>query len=104
MTVSYMAYANMIDVNGKKWRVNISHHDTEQEAKEAALKFAELYSEMPVKAQHTGVNKFYSISSEEWAREQYTSTSITDPSVRTWMINEGMGCVLLFEGIHFEIV
>ena len=104
MVVSYMAFANMIDANCKKWRVNISRHDTEQAAQDAALKYAEKYSRMPVKAQYTGVNKFYSMTAEEWEHEQYKGTSFSNPAVRTWMTNEGAGCVLLFEGMHFEVV
>ena len=94
----------MIDANCKKWRVNISRHDTQAEAEDAALRYAEKYSRMPVKAQYTGTHKFYSIPHEEWETMQYTGTSFNDPKVHTWMTNEGAGSVLLFEGMHFEIV
>lgn len=104
MTTCYLAYANMVDANCKRWRENISRHETEQAAEDAALKYAQKYNRMPVKAEHTGVHKFYTLSKEEWRNEQYTGTSFSDPSVRTWMTNEGNGSVLLFEGLHFEIV
>ena len=104
MKSCYMAFANMIDANCKKWRVNISRHETEQDAEAAAIRFAEKYNRMPVKAQYTGTHKFYSIPRAEWESMQYTGVSFDDPSIHTWMTNEGAGCVLLFEGKHFEIV
>lgn len=104
MITKYRAYAIMENQDGKEWRVNIYNYDTESEAIEAATKYAEKYSEFPARAKRTGVHKYYIIPRKEWSRKQYTSTSINDPNVKTWMTNEGNGCTLLFEGLHFEIV
>ena len=104
MITKYRAYAIMEDGNGKEWRVNISNYDTEIEAREAAARYAEKYSDFPVRAKHTGIHKYYIIPRLEWNKEQYTGVSIDDPTVKTWMINEGSGSALLFEGLHFEII
>ena len=37
-------------------------------------------------------------------KEQYTGVSNKDGRTKTWMTNDENGCVLLFEGMHFEIL
>lgn len=61
------------------------------------------YKDGNVKAVYVGVHKYYIISRKEWANEQYKGISIEDEKTKTWITNEGNGCVLLFEGVHFEI-
>lgn len=103
MTIKFRAFAKMEDEKGENWRVNISDYNTEEEAKEVAEKFMEKYKDGKAKAIYAGVHKYYIISRKEWANEQYKGVSIEDGKTKTWMTNEGNGCVLLFEGVHFEI-
>lgn len=103
MTIKFRAFAKMENEKGESWRVNIYNYDTEEEAKEATEKFAEKYKGGNVNAVYVGVHKYYIISRKEWANEQYTGVSIEDGKTKTWMTNEGNGCTLLFEGVHFEI-
>ena len=103
MKKSYMAFATMTD-GAKEWRVNIGKYETEAEAEEIANKFAEKYKEGTPLAKYTGTHRFYTFTAEEWRKQQYTGKSIHDPKIRTWMTNEGNGCVLLFEHVHFEII
>lgn len=103
MTIKFRAFAKMENEKGKIWRVNIYNYNTEEEAKEAAEKFAEKYKGGNVKAVYVGVHKYYIISRKEWEKLTYTNVSIEDGKTKTWMMNEGNGCVLFFEGIHFEI-
>ena len=85
--------------NGNSWkRLEESIHQTEEEAQKAATDFIEKYKEVS-----TGVHKYYIFSQEEWNKEQYKSVSLSDGKTKTWMTNEGDGCVLLFERVHFEI-
>lgn len=104
MIIKFRAFAKMENEKGESWRVNIYNYDTEEEAKEAAEKFAEKYKGGNVKAAYVGVHKYYIISRKEWENEQYKGVSLSDGKTKTWMTNEGNGCVLLFEGMHFEIV
>lgn len=93
----------MENEKGKSWRVNICNYNTEEETKESAENFAKKYKDGNVKAVYVGVHKYYIISRKEWANEQYKGVSIEDGKTKTWITNEGNGCVLLFEGVHFEI-
>ncbi len=43
------------------------------------------------------------LTRKQWDGLAYTDRSITDPSVRTWMLPSIHGCCLLFEGKHFRI-
>lgn len=98
MIIKYKAYATIKDGKDGWKRIKESICDTEDEAKKFASDFAEMHKEAS-----TGIHKYYVISRKEWSNEQYTGISINDGKTKTWMINEGDGPVLLFEGIHFEI-
>lgn len=103
MVIEFRPFAKMENKEGKTWRVNICNYNTEEEAKEASKKFAEQYKNGDVRATYTGVHRYYIISRKEWAKEQYKGVSLEDGKTKTWMTNEGNGCTLLFEGVHFEI-
>ena len=81
MIIKFKAFASIKDKECGWKRIAESIHETEPEAKEAVLHFAGKYPE-----------------------EQYTGVSIKDGRTKTWMTNEENGCVLLFEGRHFEIL
>lgn len=103
MTIKFRAFATMQDEQGKQWRVNIYNYGTEEEAQNAAKNYAEKYKNCWNKCVYAGVHKYYIISRKEWENEQYKGVSLVDGKTKTWMTNEGNGCVLLFEGVHFEI-
>ena len=98
MIIKFKAFVAVKDSNGWK-RIEESIHETEEEAQKAADDFVKKYKEAA-----TGTHKYYVISRKEWANEQHKGVSITDGKTKTWMTNEGNGCVLLFEGVHFKIV
>ena len=92
-------YVQCITYENDKWkRIAETIHDTEEEAEKAAANFAEAY-----KGSKTGIHKYYIIDQKEWKKEHYKGVSIRDGKTKTLMVNEN-GCVLLFEGIHFEII
>lgn len=99
MIIKFKAFSSIKDKECGWKRIVESIHETEPEAKEAVSHFAEKYPEC-----ETGIHKYYIFSKEEWRKEQYTGVSIKDGRTKTWMTNEGNGCVLLFEGRHFEIL
>lgn len=103
--VRYRAFANLKDIGGKKWRVNISLYCTREEAEAAVKRFTSKYSnDENLTVEHAGVHKYYIFPRKEWDRMQYTSVSAADGKTRTWMTHdEKRGTVLLFEGVHFEI-
>lgn len=98
MIIKFKAYAVINDENDKWKRIAETIHNTEEEAKKAAANFAEAY-----KGSKTGIHKYYIITRKEWENEHYKDVSLNGKT-KTWMINEGNGCVLLLEGVHFEIV
>lgn len=99
MIIKFKAYA-VIKSGKDGWkRISESIHETEEEAKKAVAEFAETHKEAS-----TGIHKYYIITRKEWANEQYKGVSLADGKTKTWMVNEGNGCALLFEGVHFEIV
>lgn len=97
MIIKFKAFAAAREGNGWK-RIEEPTHKTEEEAKKASAEFAKSHGEST-----TGTHKYYIISRKEWANEQYKGVSLADGKTKTWMTNEGNGCVLLFEGVHFEI-
>lgn len=99
MIIKFKAYATIKNDNNRWKRLEESIHETEEEAKHTASDFAKKYSEAT-----TGTYKYYILSRKEWANEQYKGVSIKDGKTKTWMVNEGNGCALLFEGVHLEIV
>lgn len=98
MIIKFKAFVAVKDGNGWK-RLEESVHETEKEAQKAADNFVKKYKEAT-----TGTHKYYVISHKEWNNEQYKGVSFADGKTKTWMTNEGNGCALLFEGVHFEIV
>ena len=96
MTIKYRTFEN---VNGS--RRNIFDYDTEEEAIQAVEENNTCCKDNSV---YFGYHKYYLMSRKEYDNEVYTGTSINNPDQRTWMINEGAGCVLLFEGLHFDII
>lgn len=98
MVIKFKAFAVIKD-NGSWKRIAESVHETEEEAKKAAAGFTKTYS-----IGTTGTHKYYVFTQEEWENEVYKGVSTSDGKTKTWMTNEGNGCVLLFEGKHFEIL
>lgn len=43
------------------------------------------------------------LTEKQWEKAAYKDRSVTDPTVRTWMLPSIHGCCLLFEGKHFRI-
>lgn len=98
MTIKFKAFVAVKDEKDGWKRITESTHETETEAEKAATDFAKIH-----KGSTTGTHKYYIISRKEWENEQYKGVSLADGKTKTWMVNEGNGCTLLFEGIHFEI-
>lgn len=98
MNIKYRVITNYMDGTGP---IVISDHETETDAIEAVSNYIEGCRNPD---QYWGYFKFYSIPRREWSGMQYTGKSMTVPGKRTWMTNEGKGCTLLLEGLHFEIV
>lgn len=103
MITKFRAFAKMQNGAGETWRVNIYNYDTEEEAKEAARKFAEKYNFPDLKAIYVGVHRYYILSRADWEKEKDMGYTGVDGKTKTWMFNEGNGCALLFEGVHFDI-
>ena len=99
MTIKFRAYAAIKDDKGEWKRLEQSTHEAEKDAEKAIADFSKKY-----KGSETGIHKYYIISRKEWKNERYTGVSLEDGKTKTWMTNEGNGCVLLFESTHFEIV
>lgn len=99
MNIKFKAYVAIKNNNNGWKRVEESIHETEEEAQHATIELTKKYSEATA-----GTHKYYILSRKEWKNEQYKGVSIKDGKTKTWMVNEGNGCALLFEGVHFEIV
>ena len=99
MIIKFKAYACMKDKECGWKRIEESIHETEIEAKKAALHLEGKYPEC-----ETGIHKYYIFRKEEWKKEQHTGVSNKDGRTKTWMTNDENGCVLLFERMHFEIL
>lgn len=103
MIVKFKAYAAIKNKDGNTnhtWnRVAESLHETEKEAQSAASLLQKKYKDAVA-----GIHKYYILTKNEWNKEQYKGVSVEDNNTKTLMMNEGNGCVLLFEGIHFEIL
>lgn len=99
MIIKFKAYAAIKSGKDGWERISESIHETEEEAKKVVADFAETYKEAS-----TGIHKYYIFTCKEWENEMYKGVSLADGKTKTWMTNEGNGCVLLFEKIHFEIV
>lgn len=98
MIIKFKAFVAKKD--GNKWkRLAESTHGTEEEAKKATDNFLKIHS-----GSASGTHKYYIFTHKEWENEHYKGISIKDGKTKTWMTNEGNGCVLLFEGTHFEIM
>lgn len=112
MTKKIRAFATMQDRAGKTWRVNISNHDTEEEAQGSIERYKETYKTGFPVISYTGTHSYYILSRSEWGKvqEDYKGVSIRDRKTKT--IFEGAipgnhgngGTNLLFEGLHFEIL
>ncbi len=100
MIIKFKAFANYRNGENARTRVDVAVCETEEKALDAAEKYAQENEG----TDYIGVHKYYVIPEKEWDDMAYTSTSIRDGKTKTWMTNEGKGCVLLFEGLHFEIV
>lgn len=98
MIIKFKAYVAFKNDKDNWKRIKESIHETEEEAKKAASAFAKVYKKASI-----GIHKYYVIFKKEWFNEQYRGVSHKDGKTKTWMTNEGNGCVLLFEGLHFEI-
>lgn len=106
------AFATMQDKAGKKWRVNISNHDTIEEAEKAIAIYKQHYKEGFPKIAYIGTHNYYTITKEEWekAPRDYKGFSIRDRRTKTILEgaipeNHGKGgTTLLFEGLHFDIL
>ena len=98
MTIKFKAFAAVKGEKDEWKRIAESMHEIEKEAEKVAENYAKIHSDSV-----TGTHKYYIISRKEWADKQYKDVSLADGKTKTWMTNEGNGCVLLFEGTHFEI-
>ena len=98
MIIKFKSFVAAKEKNNWK-RIAESIHETEAEAQKAASDFAKTYS-----GSATGTHKYYIFTHKEWENEMYKGISLSDGKTKTWMTNEGNGCVLLFEGKHFEIL
>ena len=99
MIVKFKAFATVKEEKYGWKRIAESTHETEIEAEKAAADFSKIFSGITV-----GTHKYYIINQKEWDNEHYKGVSLTDGKTKTWMTNDGNGCTLLFEGMHFEIL
>lgn len=95
-----MAFAKMTD--GKtEWFMNISRHESQEEAEKTATDFLGKYTKGYPKILYTGVREFYSFTRQEWKDDPYRDK--IDGKNAT-IIGGKNGTVLIFENEHFEII